>query len=53
LDSLQKGKDALYRRWPGLSSPAQIEYEARIAHCIPAEPSWRSLTPIKELLDFT
>jgi hypothetical protein len=53
LDSLQEGKDALYRRRPGLSPPSQIEYEARIAHCIPAETGWRSLTPIQELLDFT
>jgi hypothetical protein len=53
LDGLQERKDTLYRRWPGLSPPAQVEYEARIAHCIPAETGWRSLTPIQELLDFT
>jgi hypothetical protein len=53
LDGLQEGANTLDGGGPGLSSPAQIEYEARIAYCLPAEAGWRSLTPIQELLDFT
>ncbi len=53
LRQLQEGADAPLRCGPRLSPPPQIEYEPRISDGIPAEPRWRSLTPIQELLDFT
>jgi hypothetical protein len=53
LDRLQEGADPSHRCWTRLSPSAEIEYETRISHCIAAEPRWRGLAPIQELLDFT
>jgi hypothetical protein len=53
LSRLQEGEDAPDGRRARLSPSPQIEYKARIANRVSAEPGWRSLTPIQELLDFT
>ena len=53
LRRLQEGADASHRRWTRFSPSSEIEYETRISDCIAAEPRWRGLAPIQELLDFT
>jgi hypothetical protein len=53
LYRLQECANTLHSRWARLPSPAQIEYETRIADRFTPEPRWRGLAPIQELLDFT
>jgi hypothetical protein len=53
LGRLQESANAFRGRCTRLSSPAQIEHEARIANGIATEASRCSLAPIQELLDFT
>jgi hypothetical protein len=53
LGGFQESADSQHRRRAGLAAVAQIEYEARIADCVPAETGRRSLISIKKFLDFT